>query len=43
MLALCGHKVGVNPRRRLVKRMKGADGFSVVYWSNEAQGRRADA
>ena len=43
MLALCGHKVGVNPRRRLVRRMKGADGFSVVYWSNEAQGRRADA
>lgn len=43
MLALCGHKVGVNPKRRLVKRMKGADGFSVVYWSNEAQGRRADA
>ena len=30
MLALCGHKVGVNPKRRLVRRMKGADGFSVV-------------
>lgn len=33
MLALCGHKVGVNPKRRLIRRMKGADGFTVVYWS----------
>ena len=33
MLALCAHKVAVNPRRKLVRRMKGADGFSVVYWS----------
>jgi len=43
MLALCAHKVAVNPRRKLVRRMKGADGFSVVYWSNEAQRRRANA
>ena len=43
MLALCAHKVGVNPKRKLVRRMKGADGFSVVYWSNEAQRRRANA
>lgn len=43
MLALCAHKVGVNPKRKLVRRMKGADGFSVVHWSNETQRRRADA
>ncbi len=43
MLALCGQKVGVNPKRRLDRRRTGADGLSVVYWSNEAQGRRADA
>ena len=33
MLALCAHKVAVNPKKKLVRRMKGADGFSVVYWS----------
>lgn len=43
MLALCAHKVGVNPKRKLVRRMKGADGFSVVHWSNETQRRCADA
>lgn len=38
MLSLCGHKVAVNPRRRLLRRLKGADGVTVVHWKERRRG-----
>ena len=32
MLALCARKVTVNPKRRLMKALDGADGVTVVRW-----------
>ena len=32
MLALCGHKVAVNPARGLLRRLRGADGLTVARW-----------
>lgn len=32
MLALCGHKVAVNPRKKLLKALDGADGVTQVQW-----------
>lgn len=32
MLALCGHKVAVNPKKRLLKRLKNADGVERRRW-----------
>ena len=32
MLALCGHKVAVNPRKKLMKELANADGVTAVRW-----------
>lgn len=32
MLMLCEHKTAVNPRKKLVRGLKGADGVSIVSW-----------
>ncbi len=32
MLALCQHKVAVNPSRKLLRRLNGADGVTVAHW-----------
>ncbi len=32
MLALCGHKVAVNPRKKLLKALEGTDGVTTVRW-----------
>lgn len=38
MLRLCGHKVGVNPRRGLKRALSGADGLQIVRWHNRKEG-----
>lgn len=32
MLMLCAHKVAVNPKRKLLRRLRGADGVTVARW-----------
>lgn len=32
MMELCGHKVGVNPKRKLRKKLRGAEGATIVRW-----------
>lgn len=32
MLMLCAHKVAVNPKRKLLRALKGAEGVTVVSW-----------
>ena len=32
MLMLCEHKTAVNPRKKLVKGLQGADGVQIVHW-----------
>jgi len=35
MLMLCEHKTAVNPRRKLVKGLQGADGVQIVHWGQK--------
>ena len=32
MLMLCAHKTGVNPRKKLLRGLEGADGVEIVRW-----------
>ena len=32
MLMLCQHKTAVNPRKKLLKGLQGADGVEIVNW-----------
>ena len=35
MLMLCQHKTAVNPRKKLVKGLQGADGVEIVHWGKK--------
>jgi len=35
MLMLCQHKTAVNPRKKLVKGLEGADGVQMVQWGKK--------
>ena len=37
MLMLCEHKTAVNPKRKLIKGLKGADGVTVVSWGRKTK------
>lgn len=37
MLMLCQHKTAVNPRKKLVKGLQGADGVQTVRWGKKAK------
>lgn len=37
MLMLCEHKTAVNPRRKLVKGLEGADGVQIVHWGTKTK------
>jgi len=37
MLMLCEHKTAVNPRRKLLKGLKGADGVAIVRWRQKTK------
>lgn len=37
MLMLCEHKTAVNPRKKLVKGLEGADGVQIVAWGQKSK------
>ncbi|MEG0742267.1 MAG: HAD family hydrolase [Clostridia bacterium] len=34
LLSLCAHKIAVNPKRKLLRKLRGADGVAVARWGD---------